>query len=313
MISLVSRRVAFIVLILFCVSILTFLIVNVLPGDVANAILGDLSTPDQLEAVRDRMGLDRPLIVRYLEWIGGMVHGDFGVSLKNAQPIGPILWARLQNSLLLAFLGLGVAVPVAVCLGVIAALRRNTVVDLGITTSVVVVFALPEYVTALALILIFSIHLDLLPGTSMVLPGQSVLGNPLALVLPVTVVALGLLAYLCQVTRASMIAVLNSGYVRTAVLKGLPRRSIVIRHALRNAMIPTLAEIGLGFGYTLGGLVVIESVFSYPGIGQLLVQAVQSRDVPTLQAAVLVVAVAYSLGNLLADIGSLSLNPRLRD
>lgn len=299
-------------LILASVSFLTFLIVNVLPGDVANTILGDFATPEQVEALRERLGLGQPVLVRYMDWVAGMLHGDFGVSLKTNLPIGPVLWTRLKNSLILAFFGMATAIPIGIALGVVAAVYKDSLLDRAITTTVVIIFALPEYVTALALILVFNIHWNLLPANSLVLPGQSVFANPLTLVLPISVVALGMLAYLSQVTRASMIAAINSGYVRTAILKGLAKRPIVVKHALRNAMIPTLAEIGLGFGYSLGGLVIIETVFSYPGIGQFLVQTIQNRDIAGLQAAVLVVAAAYSIGNLLADIGSLALNPKLR-
>jgi len=312
MVTFVVRRLAFMMLILVSVSFLTFLIVNVLPGDVANTILGDFATPDQVEALRQRLGLNQPVLYRYVEWAAGMVHGDFGISLKTNQPIGPTLWGRLKNSLILASLGLAVAIPIGIGLGVVAAVYKGSFLDRAITTTVVIIFALPEYVIGLALILIFSIRWNLLPASSLVLPGQSVFSNPLTLVLPIAVVALGMLAYFCQVTRASMIATLNSGYVRTAVLKGLHKRSVVVKHALRNAMIPSLAEIGLSFGYSLGGLVVIETVFSYPGIGQFLVQAIQNRDIPALQAAVIVVAAAYSIGNLIADVGSLALNPKLR-
>lgn len=282
----IVRRTVFIVIILLCVSLLTFLIVNVLPGDVANAILGDLATPETAEALREKLGLGQPVLVRYWDWISKILTGDFGVSLKSGRSIGPILADRLGNSLFLALLGLGVAIPISIFLGVIAAVYRGTFLDRAISALVVVTFSLPEYVTALCLILIFSIAWKLLPGNSFVLPGQSVLERPLALVLPVVVISLTMLAYLSQVTRASMISVLNSSYIRTAVLKGLSSRTVIVRHALRNAMIPTLAEIGLGFGYSLGGLVIVETVFSYPGIGQLLVQSVQSRDIPTLQASV---------------------------
>lgn len=312
MITFIIRRLAFMILILASVSFLTFLIVNVLPGDVANTILGDFATPEQVEALRERLGLGQPVLVRYMDWVAGMLQGDFGVSLKTNLPIGPVLWTRLKNSLILAFFGMAAAIPAGIALGVVAAVYKDSLLDRAITTTVVIIFALPEYVTALALILVFNIHWNLLPANSLVLPGQSVFANPLTLVLPISVVALGMLAYLSQVTRASMIAAINSGYVRTAILKGLAKRPIVVKHALRNAMIPTLAEIGLGFGYSLGGLVIIETVFSYPGIGQFLVQTIQNRDIAGLQAAVLVVAAAYSIGNLLADIGSLALNPKLR-
>lgn len=308
----ILRRLAFMMLILVSVSFLTFVIVNVLPGDVANTILGDFATPDQVEALRLRLGLDQPILIRYLQWVGGILQGDFGVSVKSGQQIGPIIWSRLQNSLILSLLGLSVALPIAITLGVVAAVYRGSFIDRAIASVVVGIFALPEYVIALTLILIFSIYWPLLPANSLVLPGQSVFTNPLALVLPIAVITLVALAYLSQVTRASMIAVINSGYIRTAVLKGLPTWLILVKHALRNAMIPTLTEIGLTFGYCLGGLVVIETVFSYPGIGQLLVQSVQNRDIMMLQSAVLIVAAAYSIGSLMADVASMALNPKLR-
>lgn len=312
MFTLIVKRLFLMAIILLCVSALTFVIVNVLPGDVADTILGDFATPEQIAALREALGLNRPLIERYLEWIGGAITGDFGISARSGQPVGPLLLARLQNSLILTGCAMIVAIPLSVALGVIAAVRRGSVVDRTISTGVVAIFALPEAVLALVLVLLFAIQWPILPASSLVLPGQSVFARPMTLILPVAVVTLTALAYLSLVTRASMIAALNSGYVRTAVLKGLPRRRVIVRHALRNAMIPTLTEIGLTLGYCLGGLAVVETVFSYPGIGQLLVQSIQSRDLPIVQAAVLIVAAAYAVGNLLADIGSILLNPRLR-
>ena len=310
--ALILRRCVLLAVTLFAVSVITFLIVNVLPGDVANAILGDLATPDQVASVRTRMGLDRPLVERYLEWAGGLLRGDFGVSLTHGRPIAPILFGRFGNSIILALISLAVAVPVSILLGVVAAVYQGSVIDRVISSAVVVAFSLPEYVLALGLILLFAMWIPILPGSSMIDPGASPLSRPAALVLPIAVIATHMLAYLSQVTRASMIATLGSGYVRTATLKGLPGWVVVARHALRNALLPTLAEIGMNFGYTLGGLVIVETVFSYAGIGQLVVMSVETRDVPTLQAAVLVVAAAYGIGNLLADIGSIALNPKLR-
>jgi peptide/nickel transport system permease protein len=310
--SLILRRTALLIFVLFAVSFLTFLIVHVLPGDVANAILGELATPEQVEAVRERMGLGQPVLVRYSYWIWNFLHGDFGVSLSLNAPIAPIIFGRLEKSIILAFLALGISVPISILLGTLAAVYRGTLYDRIITSSVVFFFALPEYVLALAFILIFALGLGILPGSSLVAPNTSILDNLSALVLPVSVISIHMLAYLSQITRASMIDALDAGYVRTAVLKGLPSRLIIIKHALRNAMLPTLVEIGLNFGYTLGGLVIVETVFSYAGIGQLLVLSVQTRDVPTIQATVLIVAAAYGIGNLLADVFSILLNPRLR-
>jgi peptide/nickel transport system permease protein len=310
--SLILRRTALLIFVLFAVSFLTFLIVHVLPGDVANAILGELATPEQVEAVRQRMGLGQPVLLRYLHWIWNFLQGDFGISLSLNAPIAPIIFGRLEKSIILAFVALGLAVPVSILLGTLAAVYRGTLYDRIITSSVVLFFALPEYVLALAFILIFAVGLELLPGSSLVAPNTSILENPSALILPVSVISIHMLAYLSQINRASMIDALDAGYVRTAVLKGLPSRLVIVKHALRNAMLPTLVEIGLNFGYTLGGLVIVETVFSYAGIGQLLVLSVQTRDVPTIQATVLIVAAAYGIGSLLADVFSILLNPKLR-
>lgn len=311
-IELILRRLVLMILILLAVSFLTFLIIHVLPGDVANAILGDLATPEQVALVRERMGLNEPVLLRYWHWAAAFVSGDFGTSLAYNMPIAPVVFERLSRSVLLALISLAVAVPISIALGVLAAMYQGSLIDRIITGTVVLFFALPEYVVALMLILVFSIWLGWLPGSSLIPPGDGVLAHPAAIVLPVAVVTVGMLAYLSQVTRASMVAALRTNYVRTATLKGLPGWIVVIKHALRNAMLPALVEIGLNFGYTLGGLVIVETVFAYAGIGQLLMMAVQSRDIPTIQAVVIVIAAAYGIGNLLADVVSIALNPKLR-
>ncbi|MCC7428093.1 MAG: ABC transporter permease [Alphaproteobacteria bacterium] len=310
--ALILRRVALLGLILLAVSLLTFAIVNVLPGNVAHAILGETATAEEIRAVEQRLGLDRPLVERYLGWVGAMLRGDFGTSLAFNQPVAPVLLARLWNSAILAALVLAVAVPLSLAVGVACAVFQGSLLDRALSAFAVVAFALPEFVIGLALILAFSIWWPILPGSSLIGPGENPLAQPEALVLPITVLVLHQLAHLSQITRASMIGVLDSNYVRTAELKGLPRLTVIVRHALRNALLPTVAEVGMHFGYVLGGLVVVETLFSYAGIGQLMVMSVSHRDVPTLQATVLVVAAAYGVGNLLADVVSMRLNPRLR-
>jgi len=306
------RRIALLALILLAVSVLTFAIVNILPGNVAHAILGDNATAQEIAALERRLGLDRPLLQRYLAWMAAMVRGDFGTSLAFDQPVAPVLLARLQNSAILAVLVLLVAVPLSLLLGVVSAVRQGRLVDRLLSGFVITAYALPEFVIGLTLILVFSIWFPVLPGSSLVSPGENPLARPEALVLPVTVLVLHMLAHLSQITRASMIGVLDSNYVRTAELKGLPWLSVVVKHALRNALLPTVAEVGMHFGYVLGGLVVVETLFSYAGVGQLMVMSVSHRDVPTLQATVLVVAAAYGAGNLAADLVSMWLNPRIR-
>ncbi|MBL8701171.1 MAG: ABC transporter permease [Alphaproteobacteria bacterium] len=312
MAALVLRRVALLALILLAVSLLTFAIANVLPGNVAHTILGETATPEEVRALELRLGLDRPIVERYAGWMAAMMSGDFGTSLAFNQPVAPVLLARLQNSAVLAVLVLLVAVPLSLLLGVVCAVFQGALVDRALTGFAVVAFALPEFVIGLTLILVFSLWWPILPGSSLVGPGENPLARPAALVLPVVVLTLHQLAHLSQITRASMIGVLDSNYVRTAELKGLPPLTVIVKHALRNALLPTVAEIGMNFGYVLGGLVVVETVFSYAGVGQLMVMSVSHRDLPTLQATVLVVAAAYGIGNLIADVVSMRLNPRLR-
>lgn len=310
--TVIVQRLLLLAIVLLIVSFITFGIVNILPGDVANAILGDLGTPDQVEALRERLGLNLPLLVRYEIWIVDFFRGDFGTSLQTGQQISPIMFARFGNSAILGGLTLLIAVPLSILLGVIAAVHRGKAVDRIISGFSIVSFSLPEYVIGLLLILVFSIWFPILPGASLIEPNASPLTRPEALVLPVTVLVLGMLAYLSQFTRAGMIEALQAPYVRTAILKGLPRWTVVLKHALPNVLLPTICEVGMIFGYVLGGIVIVETLFSYAGIGQMTVDAIAFRDIPVVQASVLIIAVAYGVGNLLADVVSILLNPRLR-
>lgn len=311
-IAFILRRCVLLLVVLTAVSLLTFGIVNVLPGDVATAVLGDMATPQMVEAVRERMGLSQPLSDRYLSWMGGVLHGDFGRSLQHGQAIAPMLLGRLGNSAILGGITLAIAAPLSVLLGVLAALRPGGVMDRCISGFAVATHAMPEYVIGLLAILCFSIWLPLLPGSSLMDPNENPLARPEALILPIGVLVIGMLAIISQVTRAGMIQALASPYVRTATLKGLPRWVVVVKHALPNVLPPTVTEIGMYFGYVIGGLVVVETLFSYSGIGQMMTNAVSYRDIPTIQAGVLVVAAAYGIGNLCADVTALLLNPRLR-
>ncbi len=310
--QLIAQRLILLAVVLLIVSVLTFAIVNILPGDVANAILGDLGTPAQVVALRKQMGLDLPLATRYGTWMVGLLHGNFGRSLQFDVPIGPMLLGRLRNSAILGALTLLIAVPSSVLLGVLAGVRQGRVTDRVVSGFAIAAFSLPEYVIGLTLILVFSIWWPILPGSSLMDPSVDPLSRPLALVLPVAVLVLGMQAYLSQITRAGMIQAMESAYVRTAILKGMPHWVVVVKHALPNVLLPTLSEVGMSFGYVLGGIVVVETLFSYSGVGQMMVNAVEHRDIPVVEASVLVTAVAYGIGNLLADVASILLSPRLR-
>lgn len=312
MIELLVRRLGLLVLILLFVSFMTFMIVNVLPGDVTAVVLGDTASPEQAQILRARLGLNEPVLLRYGTWLLAMLKGDFGVSLVYNQPISVMLAGRLANSMILALLALVLAIPFAIALGVAAAMAPGSALDRLISAFTAVTFAVPEFVKGLALVLIFGIWLQVLPGSSLLAPGENPLSNPSILVLPVVVVAISMLPYFVQITRAGMIEAFASDYVRTAVLKGLPRHVVALKHALRNGILPAVAVIGMTLGNALGGLVIVETVFSYSGIGQLMVSAISSRDIPIIQSTVMIIAATYAVGNLLADLVSIALNPRLR-
>jgi peptide/nickel transport system permease protein len=306
------KRFALIFLVLFFVSILIFGIVNVLPGDVASAVLGSESTPQQVEALRQKLGLYDPLHVRYLRWIGGVFHGDLGQSLRLDLPIGPLLAQRLKNSAALAGFALLTGIPLSILLGVLAGVQHGRPLDRLISVFTVTAVSIPEYIIGLAFILAFALHWPVLPASSLIDPNSNPFDSLKVLILPAMTLTLRTMAHISQLTRTSMVEVLETPYVRTARLKGLPEWQVVFKHALRNALLPTITVIGMNLGWMLGGLVIVETVFSYPGVGQLLVEAVNYRDVPMIQATVLLVAFAYAFGNLLADVAYVYLNPRIR-
>ena len=306
------KRFALILLVLFLVSIIIFAIVNVLPGDVAQAVLGSEATPQQVEVMREKLGLNRPLVVRYFDWVGGVLHGDLGKSLRLDLPIAPLLVQRLKNSAALAVFALLTGVPLSVVLGVLAGVFNGRGIDRAISVVTVAALSIPEYVVGILLILIFALYIPILPASSLIAPESNPLDSIKVLVLPTVTLSLRFMAHICQLTRTSMVEALEANYVRTARLKGVPELQVVVRHAMRNALLPTITVIGMNLGWLLGGLVVVESVFSYPGVGQLMVDAVNYRDVPMIQATVLIVAFAYAFGNLAADVAYAYLNPRIR-
>lgn len=310
--SFVLKRLALILVVLAFVSVVIFLVVNVLPGDVAQAVLGSESTPEQVAALRERLGLNRPLHVRYLSWIGGLFHGDLGRSLRLDLPIAPLLVERLKNSSVLAGFALLTGIPLSVVLGIVAGVRSGKLSDRLISIVTVTAVSVPEYVFGIAFILAFALYWPILPASSLIDPSANPLDSVKVLILPAATLTLRTMAHIAQLTRTSMIEVLETNYIRTARLKGLSEWQVVVRHALRNALLPTITVIGMNLGWLLGGLVIVESVFSYPGIGQLMVDAVSYRDVPMIQATVLLIAFAYAFGNLLSDVAYAYLNPRIR-
>ncbi|MER5527290.1 ABC transporter permease [Streptomyces sp. NPDC002677] len=312
MLSFTLRRLASAVGTLFLSSVLVFLAVQALPGDVATQILGKDATPDAVAALRDQLGLDRPAWERYLDWVGGALHGDFGTSLVSGKGVGGEVAQYLGNSALIALVTILFAVTGSLVLGVLAGLYRDRWPDHLISTVSLVGMSVPEFVVATVLVLCFSVALPWFPAVVLYGPEASVGRLLPAVWLPALALAVVMAAYIVRMARTSVIDVLAGEYVTTARLKGLSTWRVVTRHALPSALLPTLHVIALNVAWLAGGVAVVENVFNYPGIGKLMLSSVQNRDLPVIQAIALVSAVIYVVCNLAADLGAMALNPRLR-
>ena len=312
MLQFIVRRLGYMVLTLFIVSVVIFAVTEVLPGNAARVILGAEATEQSIAALEERLGLNRPVHERYFSWLFGAVQGDFGTSLRMNVAVGPLILERLGNSLALAGLALLISVPLAITLGVVAGLRRGKPEDHAISVGTLAGVSMPEFVVGVVLILLFASTWQILPASSLMEPGENPFSNPAILILPSITLLAVTLAHTTRMTRASMISVMKSDYVRTAFLKGLPWRRVVVRHALPNALLPTITIVAINIGWMIGGLIVVETVFSYPGLGQLIIGAISNRDVPLMQAVALLVTFIYAFANLIADILYTVLNPRIR-
>ncbi|MFE7979828.1 ABC transporter permease [Streptomyces shenzhenensis] len=312
MLAFLARRVSAAVGTLFLSSVLVFLAVQALPGDVAGQILGKDATPDAVAALRGRLGLDRPAWERYADWMGGALHGDFGTSLVSQRPVGGEVAAHLANSALIAGVTVLFAVTGSIVLGVIAGLYRDRWPDHLISTVSLVGMSVPEFVVATVLVLCFSIALPWFPAVVLYGPDASVGQLLPAVWLPALALAVVMAAYIVRMARTSVIDVMAGEYVTTARLKGLSPWRVVTRHALPSALLPTLHVIALNVAWLVGGVAVVENVFNYPGIGKLMLSSVQNRDLPVIQAVALVSAVVYTVCNLAADLGAMALDPKLR-
>jgi len=308
----IARRLGFVILTVLLSSMLVFATTNVLPGDVATMVLGREATQQAKDALRKELGLDRPLVVQYGSWLGHLARGDWGTSLSTQEEVRAVTLERLGNSAKLALIAFLMYVPLGIFLGVIAAWRRNSPADQIISAGSLAFVGLPEFVTAVLLIALFSRTLGWLPSSSAIAPGTSFATALPSLVLPGLTVSLTSLAYVVRMTRASTAEVLETDYVRTARLKGLSTREVLFGHVLRNSLLPTVTVVAAGVGWLMGGLIVTESVFSYPGLGRLVLFAVQRRDLPLIQATTMLIVVIFALANLAADIVYALLNPRIR-
>jgi peptide/nickel transport system permease protein len=306
------RRIGLALVSLWLLSIIVFVACEVMPGDVARSILGPTAAPETVAALNEELGTDRPVVVRYADWVAGVVRGDLGESYAFRRPVDEMIGQALWNSAKLAFLAFLLVVPLGILGGVAAALYEGRAVDRAVSVGGLSVSAIPEFVWAVAAILVFGIWLDVLPVSAQAPPGSGVLTQIEYLLLPALCLVLVLFGYLARMARAGTVEALDADYTRTAVLKGLPRRTVIRRHVLRNALLPTIAVVATQTGYLIGGLVAIELIFNYPGVGRLLVRAADQKDFPLLEGTVLVIGVVYLLATLLADLAYAYLNPRVR-
>lgn len=308
----IIRRIGFLALTLLLTSIIVFSVTQFLPGDVARVVLGREAGEEQLEEFREEFGLNDPLPVQYLNWLTDFIRGDWGVSLSTRSEIYPVVMDRLRNSMMLAFLTMLIGVPLSIFLGVIAGLNENKLADNAISIGSLSVVGLPEFVTGIILIEIFARRLGILPANSSIPLDASFREALPMLILPAMTATLVLLAYIARLTRAGVVEELKKPYVRTATLKGISKNAVTYKHVLRNALMPTITVIAISFGWLIGGLIVIENVFNYPGLGRMLVFAIDRRDLPLLQAVTMIIVVGFALANLAADLIYATLDPRIR-
>ncbi len=312
MLSLILQRLGAGLLTLWLVTILVFIGTQLLPGDVAEAVLGQSATPEALAALRLEMGLDRPAIVRYLAWIGGLFTGDLGTSLANGARISSLIAERFSNTLLLAGATALLVVPSAILLGLVSAMYPESIFDRSVSVMTMFLVAVPEFLLGTLLVLIFAVQLRWLPAISYVTEFRSVGQMIESLALPVLTLSLVLLAQMARMTRSTILNILSSSYIEMAVLKGVRRHRIVFRHALVNAMSPIANVIALNLAYLVSGVLIVETIFAYPGLAKLIVDGVSSRDFPVIQSCAMIFCAAYVLFILVADIAAILSNPRLR-
>jgi peptide/nickel transport system permease protein len=307
----IAQRIALGFLTLFTISLLITFGVELLPGDLAESILGQGATPETVKVFRTELGLDQPAHLRYLNWLRGIVTGDLGVSLASKREISELVGIRIANTIFLGGFAATIAVPLALFLGILAALFRNTLFDRAINTFTLTTISFPEFFVAYILILFFAIKLGWFPGISNISTDLS-FGNKLyRTLLPATTLTLVVLAHMMRMTRATIINLLASPYIEMARLKGISPMKIILRHALPNALAPIVNVVAINLAYLVVGVVIVEVVFVYPGLGQLMVDSVSKRDIPVVQACSMIFASVYILLNLSADIISIVTNPRI--
>jgi peptide/nickel transport system permease protein len=310
----ILRRFLLGLLVLALVSVVVFAATQALPGDPARSILGRTATPASLKALRAQLNLDRPVLSQYWSWITGLLHGDMGTSLAAREPVSTYLHDRLINSAFLVVVAGVISIPLSIAIGAYAALRRDRLFDVSSSIGTLLLAALPEFVVGIALVVLFAttVFPHTLPAVAYLAPGDRPWSHLKEMILPIVTLVIAVTPYVARIMRASMIEVLESDYVEMARLKGVPEREVVVRHALPNALGPTFQVIALNLAYLAGGVIVVEYVFNYAGIGGALQNAVSTRDMPVVQALAMLIAALYVVLNMLADIATILVTPRLR-
>jgi peptide/nickel transport system permease protein len=308
----IARRVLLGLVTLWLLSVLVFFSLSVLPGNVGRRVLGPFASQSAVNQLNHKLGTDRSVLAQYGDWVGGVVHGDLGTSLKSSRSVSSIVWPALGQSAKLAILAFIIVVPLAILGGVFAALQEGRPSDRIVSIGGLSATAIPEFVWAVVFILIFALWIRILPSTAQPPPGAGFLTQIKFLILPALCLVFVLFGYIARMARAGTIEALDADYTRTAIIKGLPQRTVVRRHVLRNSLLPTIAVVATQCGYLIGGLVTIELIFNYQGIGQALFRAAQDLDFPVLQSAVLIVGLVYLVATLVADLLYSVLNPRIR-
>ncbi len=318
LISAVLRRTAVGVLTMIVVSVMIFVGTSVLPGDVANIILGQMATPESLAALRSKLGLDQPAYIRYFMWLGDMATGDLGISKAGAgaatigTPISELIAPRIVNTLRLSSIVALIAVPLSLTLGLLAAMYPGSHLDKFITFTTLGLISVPEFLVATFLVLVVAVQLELLPATAYISGKETGLKLVRALALPTLTLVIVASSQIMRMTRATVLNVMSSPYIEMAILKGVPRKRIILRHALFNAIGPIVNVIALNLAYLVSGVVIVETIFSYPGLAKLMVDAVQTRDLPLVQACAMIFCATYIVLIFIADMASILSNPRLR-
>jgi peptide/nickel transport system permease protein len=310
--KLVIMRIGMAAITLLLVSLIVFSILEILPGDVATRILGRDATPESLDVLRNELGLNRPALSRYLTWLGQLLRGDLGRSLVSNRPVADILGMRIYNTMLLSLYAFLVYLPLTTVPALLQAIWRDRPIDHVFSIVTLVLLSMPDFLLATILLFTFVVIIPVLPAMSLVDESSSAWDYFRAMTLPAVTLAIVMAVYAVRMLRDNLIEVLDSDYIRMAELKGLSAGRVLVRHALPNALAPTLNVTALNLAYLVGGVVVVERVFSYPGFGNLLVDSLQLRDLPVIESTVMIAALVYVLANLLADLTAILLNPRLR-